>query len=168
MRRSPRAARIGVLADSTTVATGSRLEQAAGRLGVELVIARFASPDEAVRAADQLASTGVGAANVLANPVIGVVRQTIIDRFNRAALPAIYQWPEYARLGGMLGYGPDLLTCRRQVAALAEKILHGAKPSDLPVEQPSKFELVINLNTAKALGLTVSQVLLAQADEVIE
>ncbi len=164
----PQAARIGVLADSTTVATGSRLEQAASRLGVELVIAKFASPDEAIRAADQLASSGVGAANVLANPIIGSVRETIIDRFNRAAVPAIYQWPDYARLGGLLGYGPDLLTCRRQVAALAEKILNGARPSDLPVEQPTKFELVINLKTAKALGLTVPQLLLAQADEAIE
>jgi putative tryptophan/tyrosine transport system substrate-binding protein len=164
----PQAARIGVLADSTSVATRSRLEQAADALGVKLVIARFASSDEAVRAADQLAGTGVGAANVLASPLIGSVRQTIIDRLNRAAVPAIYQWPEYARLGGLFGYGPDLLTCRRQVAALAEKILNGAKPSDLPVEQPTKFELVINLKTAKALGLTVPQLLLARADELIE
>ena len=133
-----------------------------------MVVAKFATPEEAVRAADQLAGGTVGAANVLANPTIGAVRERIIDRLNRAGVPAIYQWPEYAQLGAPLAYGPDLLACRRQVAVLAEKILNGAKPADLPVEQPTKFELVINLKTAKALGLTVPQSLLARADEVID
>jgi putative ABC transport system substrate-binding protein len=133
-----------------------------------LVVARFASSDEAVHAADQLADSSVGAANVLANPLIGSVRQTIIERLNRTRVPAIYQWPEYARLGAPLAYGPDLLACRRQVAALAEKVLSGVKPAELPVEQPARFELVINLKTAKTLDLTVPPSLLARADEVIE
>lgn len=164
----PRATRVGVLMDSSTIATRPRLEQAARSLGIELLVAGFATSREAEHAAAQIANAGVGAVNVLANPVIGPVRQSIIDEFNRAAVPAIYQWPEYAQLGAPLGYGPELLACRRQVAGIAEKILQGAKPSDLPVEQPSKFELIVNLKTAKALGLAIPQVLLAQADEVIE
>ena len=91
-----------------------------------------------------------------------------MERLNRARVPAIYQWPEYARLGAPLAYGADLVACRRQVAALVEKVLSGAKPADLPVEQPIKFEFVVNLKTPNALGVRVPPILLAQADEVIE
>jgi putative ABC transport system substrate-binding protein len=164
----PHAARIGVLADRSTVATRTRLEQAAQRLGVELVVANYATSQEALHAADQLTAAGVGAVNVLATPLLGPVRQTVIDEFNHAGLPAIYQWPEYARLGALIAYGPDLLACRQQVAALVQKILSGTKPAILPVEQPAKFELIINLKTANALAINVPQLLLAQADEVIE
>jgi putative ABC transport system substrate-binding protein len=164
----PRAPRIGVLTDTSTVPMGARLEQAARRLAIELAFVSFASSDEALRAADQVATREVGAVIVLATPLIGSVRQMIIDRLNRAALPAIYQWPHYARAGGFLGYGPKLATCYRQVTGLADKILKGAKAADLPIEQPTKFELVINLKAAKALGLTVPPALLARADEVIE
>src|SRR5207248_4765636 len=101
-------------------------------------------------------------------PVIATAHKRIIDRLNRAGLPAIYQWPEYAEAGGLLGYGPSFPACYRQAAALAGKILKGAKPGDLPVEQPTKFELAINLKTAKALGLTVPPPRVALVDEFIE
>jgi putative tryptophan/tyrosine transport system substrate-binding protein len=83
-------------------------------------------------------------------------------------MPAIYQWPETSEEGGLMAYGPRLLGAFRQVTGLAVKILQGAKPGDLPVEQPTRFALCLNLKTAKALGLTIPPALLARADEVIE
>jgi putative ABC transport system substrate-binding protein len=83
-------------------------------------------------------------------------------------LPAIYQWPESVEDGGLLAYGPRQLLCYRHVITLVDKVLRGAKPSDLPIEQPSKFELAVNLKTASALGMTIPPTLLLRADEVIE
>ena len=84
-------------------------------------------------------------------------------------LPAMYQWPEMAEEGGLIGYGPLIVQLYRDIMSRQlAKLLRGAKPTDLPVEQPTRFELVINLKTAKALGLTVPDSLLARADEVIE
>jgi putative ABC transport system substrate-binding protein len=85
-----------------------------------------------------------------------------------ARLPVIYVGSQYVEAGGLMSYGADIPYQFRRAAELVDKILRGAKPSDIPVEQPTKFELVINLTTAKALGLTVPQSLLARADEVIE
>ena len=165
----PQAARIGILADRSTVQTRSRLEEAAHRLGVELVTADFGSFDEVVPAAERIAAGGVGAVNVLATPLIGGSNiERVIDQFNHAGLPAIYQWPDFATRGGFLGYGPDLEACYRQVAGIAERVLKGAKPGAVPVEQPTKFDLTVKMTTAKAVGLTIPPALLARADEVIE
>jgi len=83
-------------------------------------------------------------------------------------LPSIYEWPESAEEGGLLGYGPRVQAMYRQVAVLVDKVLRGAAPRDLPIEQPTKFELVVNLRTALAIGLTVSPALLLRADAAIE
>jgi putative ABC transport system substrate-binding protein len=85
-----------------------------------------------------------------------------------ARLPAIYQWPESAEDGGLIAYGPRNLLCYRHVVSLVDKVLRGAKPADLPIEQPSKFELAVNLKTASAIGMTIPPTLLLRADEVIE
>jgi putative ABC transport system substrate-binding protein len=162
---APQALPIGILADLSTISTRALLEAAARRLGVALVVQTVGRRDEIENALDELIKAGVKAVNILASPIFGLA---IIDRLNGAALPAIYQWPDWVQEGGLLGYGPRLFGCYRQVAGLAEKILKGAKPADLPVEQPTKFELAVNLRTAKAIGLTVPQSFLDRADEVVE
>ena len=107
------------------------------------------------------------AVNVLASPILDDARAVIIDRLNRLHLPAIYQWPELAELGGFAGYGPRLAGVVHAAMQIVDKILRGVHPTDIPVQQPTKFELVINLKTAKALGLTIPPTVLFQADEVI-
>jgi putative ABC transport system substrate-binding protein len=95
-------------------------------------------------------------------------RQRIAELALRHRLPTFFSWRDHVEAGGLMSYGPDLTDLLRRAAIYADKILRGAKPADLPVEQPTKFELVINLKTAKALGLTIPQTLLLQADQVIE
>ena len=92
----------------------------------------------------------------------------VIDRVTALRLPAIYQWPDYADQGGLAGYGPRLTEIFRQRARMVVKVLRGAKPADLPVEQPTTFELVINLQAAKAIGHEVPAGLVLRADKVIE
>jgi putative ABC transport system substrate-binding protein len=101
-------------------------------------------------------------------PVFVVNQQRIVDFAAKHRLPSTFNLPESVRAGGLLAYGPDLADLFRRAATYVDKILKGAKPADLPVQQPTKFQLVINLKTAKALGLTVPQSILQRADEVIE
>jgi putative tryptophan/tyrosine transport system substrate-binding protein len=164
----PQARRIAVLADSTTISTRAQLTNAAREFDVELVRFEAGSPDELNRALDSIAAPKVEAVNVLASPLLNVSRVQIIDRMRDARLPAIYQWAETAEDGGLLAYGPRNLLCYRHVVSLVDKVLRGAKPADLPIEQPSKFDLVVNLKTASALGVTIPPTLLLRADEVIE
>ena len=164
----PQARRIAVLADSTTISTRTQLTSAARDLDVELVQFEASTPDELTRALDSIATAKVEAVNVLASPLLNVSRLQIIDRMRDAHLPAIYQWAETAEDGGLLAYGPRNLLCYRHVVSLVDKVLRGAKPADLPIEQPSKFDLVVNLKTASALGITIPPTLLLRADEVIE
>ena len=164
---APKARRLGVLVDPTTVSTRSQLENAAPALGVELVMFQAQNRDEIARALDAMPKARVGAVNVLASPILNGSRQIIIERLRQARLPVIYQWPETAEEGGFLAYGPRLSLAYRHVAGLVDKILRGARPADLPIEQPSRFELVVNLKTAKPLGLAIPKALLLRADQVI-
>jgi putative ABC transport system substrate-binding protein len=105
---------------------------------------------------------------VVADPIYLNERVELQRLLQPTRLPVAYAWREQVAAGGLLSYGPDLAASARHVAVYVDKILKGAKPADLPVEQPTKFDLVINLKTAKALGLTIPQSLLLRADEVIQ
>ena len=116
---------------------------------MELVPFEAASPEDLGRALDAIGVAKVEAVNVLASPFLQVSRPQIIAQMRDHRLPAIYQWPESAEDGGLLAYGPRQLLCYRHVISLVDKVLRGAKPADLPIEQPSKFELAVNLKTER-------------------
>jgi putative ABC transport system substrate-binding protein len=120
--------------------------------------------ESAFVAARKLRVAGI---NVLNSPFLSSEHARIIKLSAHARLPAIYQWPETAREGGLIGYGPSLSAMFRQLAGFASRILNGTKPGDLPIEQPTRFELVLNMTTARALGIRFPQSLLTRADEVI-
>jgi putative ABC transport system substrate-binding protein len=104
----------------------------------------------------------------LSSPFFATERRRLADLAAKVRLPAFYEHRDYVDVGGFMSYGPNFAEIFRRAAAYVDKILKGAKPADLPVEQPTKFELVINLKTAKALGLTIPRPLLARADQVLE
>jgi len=166
----PSARHIGALVDPrVTMPEQLRvLEDAARKRGIELSICRASKPEEIIPAVDSAQASGALALNVLASPLFNANRQLILDRVAALKLPAIFQWPETAETGGLAGYGPRFPELNRQRARQIIKIFRGAKPADIPVEQPDRFELVINLRTAKGLGLVVPPTLLDLADEVIE
>ena len=145
------------------------LRETARDRGIELVIHTAATYGDIVPALEAAKAAGAAGLNILGSALLFGNRSVIFERTAVLGLPAIYQWPENAREGGLIGYGPSLTRIYgEQLSRLAVKLLRGARPADLPVEQPDKFELVINLKTAKALGLTVPPSILARADEVIE
>ncbi len=164
----PRVSRVAALWDPGSGRFHLRgLEAAAQSLGIELRILEVGRPGDFRQAFEAAKRSRTEALNVLASPFLHGNRQTILDLAAKNRLPAIYQWRESAEAGGLMSYGPRLSDMMRDTAAMLDKILKGARPADLPVEQPTKFELVINLKTAKALGLTIPQSVLVQADEVI-
>lgn len=165
---SPSATRVAVLWDPATgTAQLKAMEAAARSLAVQLLIVEVSGPDDLDNAFRTASKEGAGALNVLASPLLASYSQKIVAFAAESRLPAIYQWSEHAEAGGLMSYGPRLLETWRQTGRLVAKVLRGAKPADLPVELPTNFELVINVKTAQALGLTIPQSLLSRADRVI-
>ena len=143
------------------------LQEAARARDVELSIHPVTSVDGIIPAIDAVKAAGAGGLNLLAASLFGGNFRPIIAHTTTVRLPTIYMWPDYAELGALIAYGPLQTEVYRQVARILAKVLRGAKPADLPVEQPTTFELAINLETAKAIGLTVPMNLLTRADKVI-
>jgi putative ABC transport system substrate-binding protein len=164
----PAAQRIGVLHDPSTTRSMPAVKAAGRSLKIDIVLAPAQSKAEIAAAIKTLIKARVAAVNVLASSNLNAFRADQIAAFAQARLPAIYEWPETAEQGGLIGYGPRNTVVYSHVAGLVNKILRGAKPADLPVEQPTTFELVINGKTAKALGIKIPNSILLQATKVIE
>jgi putative tryptophan/tyrosine transport system substrate-binding protein len=164
----PAAVRVAVLWDP---ATGTfhlpALHAVAARLRLTLKVLEVRRPEDLDNAFESARAWHAEALNVLASPFLGNLWNRVFDHAARNRLPAIYQFAEAARQGGLMGYGPMLAEALRQMCIQLDRILKGSKPGDLPVEQPTKFELAINLKTAEALGITIPQSLLLRADDVI-
>jgi putative ABC transport system substrate-binding protein len=162
---------IGVLLNPNFVQAPVQLQQieeAARSIDQRINVANVSTDTELQAAFAAFTSEGVGALLVTADPFFDTRREQIVGLAARHRLPAIYQFREYAVAGGLLSYGVSITDAYRQYGVYTARILKGAKPADLPVLQPTKFETVINLKTAKALGVKISDNVLSLADEVIE
>jgi putative ABC transport system substrate-binding protein len=143
-------------------------EVAARALGVRVQFVEARGPADFDRAFSEMTEAHADALSVLTSAILFTEHRRLVDLSAKHRLPAVYPWREGADSGGLMSYGPNVADLYRRTAFYVDKILKGAKPGDLPVEQPTKFELVINMKTAKALGLTIPPSLLQRADQVIE
>ena len=164
----PRLSRVGVLGQVASQVGFAELKAASQNLGVALEVADLQRPEDIDRAFATMISQRVEALLVVVGPLTYLLRQEIADAALKHQLPAMTNASQFAQAGLLMSYGPNLEDLYRQAATYVDKILQGASPADLPVEQPTKFEFVINMRTAKALGLDVPLRLQQFANEVIE
>jgi putative ABC transport system substrate-binding protein len=166
----PRLSRVAVLSNPDTpfhAKAAEDLKAAAPSLSIELKFVSVRTPEQIVPAFSAVLRERAQALYVLPAPQLVVHRRTLVEQATKARLPTIYGSRQFVDEGGLMSYGANLRDQFRRAAGYVDKILKGAKPADLPVEQPTTFELVINLKTAKALGLIIPQSILLRADEVI-
>ena len=167
----PKASRVALLRNPTNPASAAQLreaEAAARALGVRLQTLEARVPQEIDRAFAAMTRERAGALLVLTDSIFTNQRRQIAELAAERRLPAVYGNSEHAEAGGLVAYSASFLDLERRAATFVDKILRGAKPGDLPVEQPTKLELVINLRTAKAIGLTIPPSLLQRADQIID
>ena len=167
----PKLSRVAVFETSTNPGNAQSLretELAAGALGVHLQSLDVRGPEDIETVFREARKGRADAVIVLAGPILISHQTQIVDLTVRNRLPSVYGQPEYVEVGGLMFYGPSIADLSRRAATYVDKILKGTKPADIPVEQPTKFELVINLKAAKQIGLTIPPNVLAQADKVIK
>jgi putative ABC transport system substrate-binding protein len=167
----PETVRVDLLANPTEPLNSTMVgdaKEAAKLLGVQLKIVEVRAPAELERAFSTMRADGAGALLVVSGAGFYLNRAQIVGLALRNRLPSVFQNREFAEAGGLLSYAPSTAANYQRAAVFVDKILKGAKPADLPIEQPTKFELIVNLKTAKALGLTIPPSLLLRADQVIE
>jgi putative tryptophan/tyrosine transport system substrate-binding protein len=167
----PQSTRVAVLANPAFPFSQlyvNNLTMAAHALGLSLHVAEVHSADELDPAFAAISREGADALKVLSDPaLLDNLLGRVVDLATTRRLPAMYNWKMYVEAGGLMSYGPSLSDSHRRAATYVDKILKGANPADLPVEQPTQFELVINLKTAQALSLTIPPSIFLQANEVI-
>ena len=167
----PAADTIGFLVDANYPPSAQQVtdaEAAASAMGARIRVLRATNEQEIDAAFEILANNNIRALAVASSPYFDTEHKRLVRLATSHSIPAIYHFREYALAGGLISYGVDIVDAYRQIALYAAQILKGAKPGDLPILQASKFDLVINLRTAKALGLAVPSGVLAIADDVIE
>ena len=167
----PAATSIGLLANMARPSSGAEVrtaQQAVQTLGASLYVQSAGSAGEIDAAFANFTRRRINAVLIGSDPFLNAQRDQIVALVSRLAIPAMYNLREYVAAGGLISYAPSIADVYRQAGVYTAKILKGAKPADLPVVQPTKFELVINLKTAKALGIAVPNTILVAADEVIE
>jgi putative ABC transport system substrate-binding protein len=165
----PGISRVAAIWDPTTgVSQVSMTAEAARGLKIEVQVLEVRRREDLAGAFLAAKAAKAQALNVFSSPFLSSISQEIVDGAAENRLPAIYQWREHAEGGGLMSYGPSLANLYRQAGSIAAKILKGVKPSDLPVEQPTKFELVVNAKIAASLGIVVPPDVLLRADLVID
>jgi putative ABC transport system substrate-binding protein len=170
----PGAHRIAAMVDAKATSPDhiQVLQQEARSRGIELLVFSMSRPEEIASAMDAAKASGAEALNFLATPLFSLPgtpgNRIVMERIAAARLPAIFQWPETAEAGALLAYGPRFVEMYRERARMVVKILRGAKPADIPIEQPTRFELIVNLKAAKSIRYEVPNAILLRADEVIE
>ena len=167
----PTARRIALLANPANPATPlmrRATEARASGIGVQILPFDASSPERLADVVTTAAQKRVDALVALPDPMFFANRRQLLEAAVRHRLPAMWEWPEFAEAGGLMAYGPRVDDLHRHAAKYVDRVLRGAKPADLPVEQAATFKLVINLKTAKALGLTIPQSILLRADQVIQ
>jgi len=164
----PKLSRVGVLGQVKTQVEFQSLDEASRKFDIALEVADIRSPGDLDGALSTMMSKRVGALLVVVSPLTYLLKESIAESAIKHRLPTMSNADQYAEAGLLMSYGPKLEDLYRRAATYVDKILRGALPADLPVEQPSRFELTINLKTAKALGLTIPKDVLLRADEVIQ
>ena len=158
----------GTLSEEAFKQMLNETQATARSLGVQLQVVEAQEVADFDAAFSAMVKERAEALIVLVNPMFNVQRTHIIERAEKHRLPAIYEWKEFVRSGGLISYGADVQDIYRRAAGFVDKIIKGAKPADLPVEEPIRFDVSVNLKTAKALGLTIPQAILSQAIEALE
>ena len=165
----PEARRVAVLWDANTPRHWvAATEEASRARGVAVQVLEVTGPETFERAFETAAAARVGALDILSSGLFNANKARLVELAEKYRLPTMYEHDDFIRAGGLMSYGPSIPDLFRRAATYVDKILKGARPGDLPVEQPTKFLLVFNMKTARALGLEIPPTLLARADEVIE